>query len=137
MDFTLQALTEHVWLLPHDPNPDAVQSSVGVVTTQKESVLIDAGNSPRLARILKTELARNHLPPVSRILLTHHHWDHVYGACVFDVPVTAHFLCKTILEEESRKPWGTEYLNEEISRNPKLKASYAARAKAIEDWGTF
>jgi glyoxylase-like metal-dependent hydrolase (beta-lactamase superfamily II) len=137
MELTLKQLTEHIWYLPHNPDHNAVQSSIGVITAQNESVLIDAGNSPRLARKVKTELTRYHLPAVSRIIYTHHHWDHIYGACEFEVPVTAHKICKDILEEESKKPWGLEYLSEEIKRKPKLTVSYTARAKSIEDWGTF
>jgi glyoxylase-like metal-dependent hydrolase (beta-lactamase superfamily II) len=137
MELTLKQLTEHTWLLPHDPDENAVQSCIGVITTQNESVLIDAGNSPRLVRKLKTELIRNDLPHVSRIIYTHHHWDHIYGACEFDVPVTAHVICRAILEEESKKPWGLEFLREEIKREPKLTVSYNARAKSIEDWEAF
>ena len=137
MELKLEQLTEHTWLLPHDPDQNAVQSCIGVIITQNESILIDAGNSPRLARKLKTELIRNNLPPVSRIIYTHHHWDHVYGACEFAVPVTAHILCKAILEEEAKKPWGIEYLNAEIQSAPDLTASYNARARSIENWGAF
>lgn len=137
MKLRLTQLTEHTWLFPHHPDETAVQSSVGVIVSRSESLLVDAGNSPRLARSIKTELARCHLPPVSRIVYTHHHWDHVYGACEFDVPVTAHRICKQILEEESRKPWGIDYLNEEAKRSPKLTSSFTARAKAIEDWSSF
>lgn len=133
----LTQLSEHVWLLPHNPDESAVQSSIGVVATRNECLLVDAGNSPRLARKLKTELVRCNLPPVTRIIYTHHHWDHVYGACEFGVPVTAHKLCRTILRQEAKKPWGREYLNEEIKRNPKLRLSYRARAKNIEDWKAF
>ena len=137
MEIRLLQLTEHTWLLPHDPDPNAVQSSVGVITTLNESLLVDAGNSPRLAGKIKTELARCKLPSVSRIIYTHHHWDHINGAREFDVPVSAHVICKTILEEESRRPWGIEYLREEIRRNPKLAVSYSARARSIDDWGSF
>jgi glyoxylase-like metal-dependent hydrolase (beta-lactamase superfamily II) len=137
MEMTLEQLTEHIWYLPHHPDHNAVQSSIGVITTQNESVLVDSGNCPRLARTLQAELTRNHLPPVSRIIYTHHHWDHTYGACVFNVPVTARVLCKAILEDESQKPWSVEYLNEEIQRLPELTASYRARAKTIDDWTTF
>ena len=78
MELTLKQLTEHTWLLPHNPDENAVQSSIGVITAQNESLLIDAGKSPRLARQIKAELARNNLPPVSQIIYTHHHWDHIY-----------------------------------------------------------
>ena len=137
MELKLTQLSKHTWLLPHNPNPRAVQSSIGVITTQKGSLLVDAGNSPRLASRIKAELMRCDLPPVSHIIYTHHHWDHISGACVFDVQVTAHVICKAILEEESKKPWSVEYLNMEIKKNPKLKVSYTARAKSIDDWVTF
>lgn len=137
MEPKLIQLTPHTWLLPHDPDPVAVQSSIGVIATRKESVLVDAGNSPRLARLLKAELIRVGLPPASRIIYTHHHWDHTYGACEFDVPVIAHVRCREYLQAESRKPWSQEYLQEEIRRDPRLTASYQARANAIEEWDSF
>ena len=102
MGFKLTQLTKHTWFLPHNPYPKAVQSSIGVIATQKGSLLVDAGNSPLLARKLKAELLRCNLPPVSHIIYTHHHWDHIYGACEFDVQVTAHVICRGILEENSR-----------------------------------
>ena len=137
MELNLTQLTKHTWVLPHNPNPRAVQSSIGVIATPKDSILVDAGNSPRLASKIKVELARCNLPPVSHIIYTHHHWDHVYGACGFDVPVTAHIICKAILDEESKKPWSSEYLQTGIKNNPKLKVSYQARAKSIDDWESF
>lgn len=137
MELQLTKLTEHIWLFPHDPDPNAIQSSIGVIATHNQSLLIDAGNSPCPVRKVKTEMVRCNLPPVTRIIYSHHHWDHIYGASEFNVPVTAHTLCKDILEEESKKPWGIEYLNEEIRRNPKLAEGYGACARAIEDWGTF
>jgi glyoxylase-like metal-dependent hydrolase (beta-lactamase superfamily II) len=137
MGLKLTQLTEHTWLLPHHPDPNAVQSAIGVITNRNESLLVDAGNSPRLAHRLKVELERCDLPPVTRIVYTHHHWDHIYGACEFEVLVTAHRLCKAILDEESRQPWGIEYLNHEIKRNPKLAVSYQARANAVDDWSAF
>ena len=137
MELKLTQLSTHTWFLPHHPHPNAVQSSIGVITTRNESLLVDAGNSPRLARQLKAELARYDLPPVTRIIFTHHHWDHIYGASEFDVPVTAHAICKTILDEESRRPWSIEYLKEEVRRNPKLAISYEARANIIDDWSAF
>ena len=104
MGLHLTRLTEHTWLLPHYPDLNAVQSAIGLITTRNQSLLVDAGNSPRLARELKMELARCELPLVTRIIYTHQHWDHIYGACEFDVPVTAHVLSKAILEKEAKRP---------------------------------
>jgi len=133
----LVRLAENVWLWPHNSGFNAIQSSVGVIIGENGSVLVDAGNSPELARRIKDELAQSGFPPVCQIIYTHHHWDHTYGACEFQAPVVAHSMCKTILAEEARKPWGAEYLLQEIERNPRLSVSYRARKRAIRDWATF
>jgi len=133
----LTRLAEHVWLWPHNPGFNAIQSSVGVIVGGNETILVDAGNSPQLARHIKDELGRYGLPSVSRIIYTHHHWDHIYGACEFQAPVVAHTRCRDILAEDAQKPWSAEYLRREIERNPKLKVSYRARDRAVRNWGTF
>ncbi len=133
----LTQLAENVWLWPHHSGFNVVQSCVGIIASENETVLVDAGNSPQLARRIQDELRQCGFPPVSQIVYTHHHWDHVYGACEFQVPVVAHSLCRTILTEEAQKPWGPEYLRQELAHNPRLKISYRARARAIQDWATF
>jgi glyoxylase-like metal-dependent hydrolase (beta-lactamase superfamily II) len=130
-------LSENVWLWPHNPNFYAVQSCVGIITGENETVLVDAGNSPQFARRIKDELQRSGFPPVHRIIYTHNHWDHTYGACEFQVPVIAHSLCRNILTEEVQKPWGLEYLRQEMENNPRLRTTYAARARAVQDWASF
>ncbi len=130
-------LAENVWLWPHNSSLIAIQSCVGIIVDADETVLIDAGNSPQLARRIKDELRQCGFPPVSHIIYTHHHWDHTYGACEFQVPVVAHSLCKTVLTEEAQKPWGVEYLRQQIKVNPRLKLSYRARERVIQDWATF
>ena len=130
-------LAENVWLWPHNPDYDAVQSSIGVIVGENGTVLIDAGNSPYLIRQVRDELKERDLPAVGRIIYTHHHWDHISGACELQVPVTAHTKCRDILEEEAKKPWSSRYLRREVERNPKLKVSYRARERAIRNWKTF
>ena len=137
MVFMLTQLSKHTWLFPHHPDPRVVQSSVGLIATQESSLLIDTGNSPQLAKKIKAEITRNNLPPASHIIYTHHHWDHTFRACEFNVPVTAHIKCKVLLEEESRKPWSIEYLNQEIKGNPKRRVSFTALAESVDDWESF
>ena len=133
----LTQLTEHVWLWPHNPSYTAVQSSVGVINCGTETILVDAGNSPRLAQRITASLKQSGFPPVSHIIYTHHHWDHTFGACEFQVPVVAHATCKSILAGEAQKPWGVEYLQQQIKLNPKLRVSYKALDHAIQNWETF
>lgn len=130
-------LAENVWLWPHHSNVNAVQSAVGIIVGDNETILVDAGNSPELARRIKDEIFHSGFPPVGHIIYTHHHWDHTYGACEFLVPVVSHALCKTILTEEAKKPWSVDYLRQEIKANPRLRVSVTARARAVRDWDKF
>jgi glyoxylase-like metal-dependent hydrolase (beta-lactamase superfamily II) len=137
MTHGLIQLGQNIWLFTHDPAPDKVQSAVGLIVDTDETVLVDAGNSPRLARRIKEEIRWHQLPEVGRIIYTHHHWDHISGACEFQVPVIAHASCRTILLEEAEKPWSSEYLMQEIKRNPRLKISNKAQDRAIRNWEEF
>jgi glyoxylase-like metal-dependent hydrolase (beta-lactamase superfamily II) len=105
MAIKLTQLSDNVWLWPGYREPAGEGAAVGVIAGQGETVLVDAGNSPRVARQLKEALSQAGLPRVSRIIYTHHHWDHVYGACEFDAPVVAHVVCREILLEGTEKPW--------------------------------
>lgn len=130
-------LDAHVWYWPHHPDPNIVQPSIGMIVGQSKSILVDAGNGPAHAIQVRAALDQAGLPPVSMIIYTHHHWDHVFGACVYDVPVIAHTKCRNFLLEEAQKPWSKEYLDKLVQQNPKLRASCKARNRAISDWQNF
>ena len=133
----LTQLADNVWLWPCSKIPLQVQPSIGVIASRQHTMLVDAGNSPSVTEQIRRAIQRANLPEVSGIIYTHHHWDHVYGACVFQVPVFAHEKCRAILREEARKPWSAKYLEQLVARNPRLKVSCEARARAVRDWETF
>lgn len=92
----LQRLTPHVWVHPPSPDPAEVQSAVGVVG-EGETLLIDAGNGPKLARHIQEQLGALGAPPVRRIDYTHHHWGYVFGACSYRAPALAQARCREAL----------------------------------------
>ena len=54
-------------------------SNSGFVVTPAGVVVIDALGSPQLARDLLAEIARITPLPVTHVILTHYHADHIYG----------------------------------------------------------
>ncbi len=58
-------------------------SNAGFVITDTSVVVIDALGSPALARALLARIGQLTDKPVSHVLLTHYHADHVYGLQVF------------------------------------------------------
>lgn len=134
---SLVQLANHVWLYPRDPEPDKVQPNVGVIITERQTVLVDAGNSPRQARRILLALDERRAPPVSSVIYTHHHWDHVFGGQVYGTPIIGHELCRKQLAELAGKPWGQAYLQEELQRTPAREVGLRAMSRAIDDWRGF
>lgn len=131
MSTPLVQISQHVWIWPHHADVDRVQSAVGIIAGEAETVLVDAGNSPQLARKILSSLGTINAPPLTHIIYTHHHWDHVFGAHPFGVPVVAHEQCLPLLEAMRQKRWGDEVLRIH-ERNPNLKLDFTA-----SDWADF
>lgn len=137
MNGTLRQVGERVWYLPPHPDSEQVQPLVGIVVGDKETVLIDAGNTPRTAKTVLSELERIGAPPVGHIIYTHYHWDHVFGGCIYGAPATAHTKCLAQLKKEALKPWSRTFLTNEVARDPTLEGMANVLRQGVEDWEGF
>lgn len=81
-------------------------SNAGFVVTPDGVVVIDALGSPQLARELLAEVRRRTGMPVTHVILTHYHADHVYGLQEFK-----RAGAKIIAQRH-----GLEYLNSDAAR---------------------
>lgn len=116
---------------------DKVQPCVAVIADD-DSVLVDAGHSPTVARSVQAAIAEAGLPAPRALVYTHHHWDHVWGACAWpDVEIIGHQTGARFLEAEARRPWSHQYLRDEVAANPRLAPSFRARAWAMSSWDGF
>jgi glyoxylase-like metal-dependent hydrolase (beta-lactamase superfamily II) len=129
---TLLQISENIWILPHDPR--YTQPSVGIIVTPTQTVLVDAGNSPAHAHQILAALEQIQAPPVSYLIYTHHHWDHVLGAALFNVPIIAHERCYDLVKSHAALPWSAEFVEAEIRRNPLLQVRYTGMQQALGDW---
>lgn len=96
-------------------------SNAAFVVTENSVVVIDALGSPALAERLMTEIRRITPKPVSHVLVTHYHADHVYGLQVFKKAGA------TIVAQ--RSAW--EYLGSETAQR-RLEASRQDLAPYID-----
>lgn len=50
-------------------------------------------------------------------MYTHPHWDHTWGACVWEVEeIVGHQAGAELLSAEARRPWSHAYLEREMTR---------------------
>ena len=96
-------------------------SNAGFVVTRDSVVVIDALGSPALARELLRRIRDITSKPVSHVVLTHYHADHVYGLQVFKQPGV------TVIAHRA----GRDYLSSETARL-RLEASRESLAPWID-----
>jgi glyoxylase-like metal-dependent hydrolase (beta-lactamase superfamily II) len=133
---SLQQLTEHVYVFPTHPDKNKLRPAIGVICTPTQTVLYDAGNSPAHAREVLAELQHIDAPPVRYIIYSHVHWDHIFGAQVFDAPVIAHQRCAERVQETAQLPWGREYLEQRSQEKPYMAKMYTMLMELVE-WDSF
>jgi glyoxylase-like metal-dependent hydrolase (beta-lactamase superfamily II) len=136
MNASLKHLTHAIYALSGDIR--RVRPWVGVVVTETGTVLIDSGNGPLHIQLLQEALATIEAPPVTHILLTHHHWDHVFGSCyVPGATVIAHEGTQHHLNVMATEPWSAGY-NIEKAGDSKIRQTIAATMNAaVPDWSEF
>jgi glyoxylase-like metal-dependent hydrolase (beta-lactamase superfamily II) len=132
----MERLHERVWLFPTDDK--GIQPNVGIVRGDKQTVLIDAGSSPRHARMMMTEMAGLDFPPIDTVIYTHHHWESVFGAVAYNATsVIAHETASHALRQMASRTWSAQSLREESQRLPHLEARNANIQQAVGDWRDF
>ena len=131
----LRKITDRVWMIVGSNR--RIQPNIGIITNKTETVLVDCGNSPAWGNFIQEVLTSTGAAPVSHIIYTHHHWDHVFGAMSFDAPIIAHEKCLDYLKLEAQKPWSAQFLKEEAAKNPKNKTGYDVKIRAVQHWDDF
>ncbi len=101
-----QPLAEGVWLLEGSTaNFDKASGgnivNTGFIVTDSGVVVIDSGPSRRYGEAMREAIARVTDRPIIKVLLTHHHPDHVLGNQAFaDVPIAALAGTTELLREQ-------------------------------------
>jgi glyoxylase-like metal-dependent hydrolase (beta-lactamase superfamily II) len=117
-EHTLRRLTAHVWWL--NPYADTDRPTLGVVVGSAGSLVVDAGASPAHARALLAELARHALPPPRFVVLTHWHWDHIFGLTALDAPALASMETQRIVGVMAGLDWSDAALDERVAQGREI-----------------
>lgn len=131
----LVPIAENTWVYPTSTEPNTIQPNVGVIACGDQVVLVDAGNSPRLGRIIATEIMMLGLREVDTLIYTHHHWDHIAGAMAYTPQhIIAHEQCATMLGHLAKRDW---LQNDDIDLPPMMVARLGRMAGQLDKWHDF
>lgn len=89
----LEKVTERIYYLMNE-NEDE-KPALGIIKGDSCCLVFDAGNSPTHANILLNEIEKMNFPPVKYVLVSHHHWDHIFGIERFDaIKIASNKTCE-------------------------------------------
>jgi cyclase len=86
--YRFEQVSPHAWAAVAKPAGAAV-GNAGIVDIGGSALVVDCGYTPGAARDLRAAAERE-VGPVDRLVVTHPHYDHYFGAQAFaDVPIVA------------------------------------------------
>lgn len=114
----LNQLTEHVFWLAPDATTD--RPILGAIVGNMDALIVDAGNSPDHANLLLRELAKVTAVSPKFLVLTHWHWDHVFGTAAFDVPIIASPETRRLVAEMAELDWSDAALDGRVAAGTEI-----------------
>lgn len=104
-------VTEHVaWLPPAAPD----RPSLATVMGREQTLMLDIGASPAHTRHFLDGLEAEGLPLPTLAVLSHWHWDHVFGMGALEIPILAHERTARQLDVLRSYDWRDEALDARV-----------------------
>ena len=113
----LQQVTPHVYWMPPDV-PD--RPSLCAVVGESYTVMLDAGASAAHARLFLDALGSVGVSAPRCILLSHWHWDHVFGAAEVGVALIAHVETAQHLATLATYDWNDSALDARVASGEEI-----------------
>lgn len=99
--------------------------NVGIILLQKGIAAVDS-QFPVSGEDFRRSISTVSQKPVTHLLLTHYHGDHVFGAKAFeDCEIVAHRHLMEMIEENVKTVWAPDKLNDLIEETKKIRPERA------------
>lgn len=93
----LTKLTDHIYISDFDSNND--RPRLAYINGGRFNIMIDAGNSPAHFELFMSDCKQFGLKEPDYILITHWHWDHVFGLAGTNIPA----ICSELTQEKLKQ----------------------------------
>lgn len=99
---SMHKLTENVYYLDSYETTD--RPILGAIVGKDRVMAVDGGNSTEHIKLFNSELKKLNIKHPDHMVITHWHWDHIFGIYEMDVPTFAH--AKTVKEIKRNREYG-------------------------------
>lgn len=103
----LRKITEKIYIFSPGENDRPI---FALIQGDKNSLIIDTGNSPSHANLFQNAIKDINIGNVF-IVLTHWHWDHIFGACEFNYPIISSQLTYEQILLIKKMKWDKKSIN--------------------------
>ncbi|MGC6590273.1 MBL fold metallo-hydrolase [Paenibacillus sp. Dod16] len=108
----LNKFSESIYYLSNQN--DLERPTLGLVSGENYSLIIDGGNSVQHARDFLYEIENLKVPPVKYLVITHAHWDHFLGMNEFKATIIVNRLTNQIINDWRRYLYDDSSLKEYV-----------------------
>ena len=116
----LMQITEHVWFMPREE--EHYRPALGYVCSGPKSMVIDTGNSPEHISDMYGYIRSQGMPDPSFSMVTHWHWDHVFGMSSSPAKSLANSLTNERLINMQHWDWSDSALNSRVAAGLEIPA---------------
>ncbi|WP_342433347.1 MBL fold metallo-hydrolase [Neobacillus sp. FSL H8-0543] len=115
----LKKLANRVYYMPHYSETD--RPALGLICGDTFSLLVDSGNSPAHARDILNLVEKLEIPPVKFVVITHWHWDHIFGMKTMDLLTISHTETKKKLDYLKTLKWDDASLDARVETGEEIE----------------
>lgn len=107
----LQQVSNRIFYLP--PYQETDRPVLGAIVGEEKTVLIDSGNSSSHAKLFLSQLEERHIK-ADWLVLTHWHWDHVFGMREMQMPIISHAMTYQEIKQLQQLSWEDSALDQRV-----------------------
>ncbi|MFJ7728655.1 MBL fold metallo-hydrolase [Neobacillus sp. NPDC097160] len=115
----LKKLANRVYYMPHYADTD--RPALGLICGDAFSVIVDSGNSPAHARDFLDLVEKMDIPPVKFVVITHWHWDHIFGMKTMNLLTISHEETKKKLDYLKTLKWDDAALDARVESGEEIE----------------
>ncbi|MEH7011523.1 MBL fold metallo-hydrolase [Neobacillus niacini] len=115
----LKKLANRVYYMPHYSETD--RPALGLICGDTFSLIVDSGNSPAHARDFLNLVKKMDIPPVKFVVITHWHWDHIFGIKTMGLITISHDETKKKLDYLKTLKWDDASLDARVETGEEIE----------------
>ncbi|OZU89144.1 hydrolase [Virgibacillus indicus] len=115
----LKQLAKRVYYMPHYSETD--RPALGLICGDSFSLAVDSGNSPAHGKDFLNLTEKMDITPLKYAVITHWHWDHVFGIKTMDLITISHEETKKKINYMKTLKWDDASIDERVETGEEIE----------------